>query len=130
MSDDGVPAASSFLRQLEPNATSTSARTVMSFLIKAATDCQRNALLANTNQRCPTRRSCVTHDRRGVFRARTLIWTPPKHSCFHSVAVPKKGSFLTYSLPVILWMALIFAGSTDLLSPHRTSRMIGPLLRW
>ena len=33
-------------------------------------------------------------------------------------------------LPVLLWMALIFAGSTDLGSSQRTSRIIGPFLRW
>lgn len=33
-------------------------------------------------------------------------------------------------LPVVLWMAMIFAGSTELLSSGRTSRVIGPLLRW
>ena len=32
--------------------------------------------------------------------------------------------------PVVLWMMLIFAGSTDLLSSQRTSRIIGPLLRF
>lgn len=32
--------------------------------------------------------------------------------------------------PVVLWMMLIFAGSTDLLSSRRTSRIIGPLLRF
>jgi VanZ family protein len=35
-----------------------------------------------------------------------------------------------YWLPVVLWMAMIFAGSTDVLSSGRTSRIIGPLLRW
>lgn len=33
-------------------------------------------------------------------------------------------------IPVILWMGLIFIGSTDLLSSGRTSRFIGPVLRW
>lgn len=33
-------------------------------------------------------------------------------------------------LPVILWMAVIFVGSTDVLSTERTSRFIGPFLRW
>jgi len=44
--------------------------------------------------------------------------------------VPAKGPFLKYWLPVIAWMALIFAASTDLMSSQRTSRIIGPLLRW
>ena len=38
--------------------------------------------------------------------------------------------FLNYWLPVLLWMALIFGFSTDVGSSHRTSRIIGPVLRW
>ena len=41
-----------------------------------------------------------------------------------------KGSFFKYWLPVVLWMGLIFGGSTDLLSSQSTSRIIRPLLRW
>ena len=48
---------------------------------------------------------------------------------FHP-AVLEKGSFFKYWLPVLLWMGLIFAGSTDVFSSQRTSRIIGPLLRW
>lgn len=33
-------------------------------------------------------------------------------------------------LPVLLWMSIIFIGSTDLGSSQRTSRIIGPILRW
>jgi VanZ family protein len=33
-------------------------------------------------------------------------------------------------LPVLLWMLVIFVGSTDLGSSRHTSRIIGPLLRW
>ena len=33
-------------------------------------------------------------------------------------------------LPVLIWMAIIFTASTDLGSVRRTSRFIGPLLRW
>src|SRR5438128_2716238 len=33
-------------------------------------------------------------------------------------------------MPVLLWMALIFYGSTDVLSSRNTSRLIGPFLRW
>lgn len=33
-------------------------------------------------------------------------------------------------LPVLLWMGVIFIGSTDVLSSRQTSRFIGPLLRW
>jgi len=45
-------------------------------------------------------------------------------------AVPGKGLSLKYWLPVVLWMGLIFEGSTDVLSSRRTSRFIGPFLRW
>ncbi len=38
--------------------------------------------------------------------------------------------FLRYWLPVMIWMALIFSGSTGSLSSQHTSRIIGPLLRW
>lgn len=48
---------------------------------------------------------------------------------FHP-GVSGTGRFFKYWLPVVLWMALIFGGSTDFLSSHRTSRVIGPLLRW
>ncbi len=43
-----------------------------------------------------------------------------------------KGSrdFLRYWLPVVLWLGLIYLGSTDWMSTTRTSRIIGPLLRW
>jgi VanZ family protein len=33
-------------------------------------------------------------------------------------------------LPVVAWMAFIFAGSTDAFSSGHTSRFIGPFLRW
>ncbi len=33
-------------------------------------------------------------------------------------------------LPPVIWMALIFVGSTDLLSGEHTSRFVEPLLRW
>jgi VanZ family protein len=39
-------------------------------------------------------------------------------------------SLLLYWLPVALWMALIFGMSTGLGASHRTSRIIGPILRW
>jgi VanZ family protein len=48
---------------------------------------------------------------------------------FHP-AVSGKGLFFKYWLPVVLWMGLIFGASTDLMSSRRTSRIIGPLLRW
>ena len=42
----------------------------------------------------------------------------------------KLRSLLKYWLPVLLWMILIFIGSTELLSAEHTSRYIGPFLRW
>src|SRR5437667_4506739 len=39
-------------------------------------------------------------------------------------------SFLRYWLPVLIWLGVIFVGSTDLMSAEHTSRIIGPLLRW
>lgn len=38
--------------------------------------------------------------------------------------------FLKYWLPVLLWLGVIFVGSTDLMSAEHTSRIIGPILRW
>ncbi len=35
-----------------------------------------------------------------------------------------------YWLPVLIWMSLIFAASTDLMSTQHTSRFIKPFLRW
>lgn len=60
---------------------------------------------------------------------RTLNSTSTQRLCFHR-GVSRQGSFFKYWLPVVLWMVLIFAGSTDLLSSQHTSRIIGPLLRW
>ena len=37
---------------------------------------------------------------------------------------------LRYWLPVLAVMTLIYGGSTDVLSSSRTSRFIGPFLRW
>ena len=48
---------------------------------------------------------------------------------FHR-AVSGKGLFFKYWLPVVLWMGLIFCGSTDALSSKRTSRILSPLLHW
>jgi VanZ family protein len=39
-------------------------------------------------------------------------------------------SFLKYWLPVLIWLGLIFIGSTDVLSAEHTSRFLVPLLRW
>ena len=39
-------------------------------------------------------------------------------------------SFLKNWLPVIVWVGVIFLGSTDLMSAEHTSRFIVPFLRW
>ncbi len=38
--------------------------------------------------------------------------------------------FLKYWLPVLIWVGVIFVGSTDLMSTEHTSRIIAPVLRW
>jgi len=38
--------------------------------------------------------------------------------------------FLKYWLPVLIWLAVIFLGSTDLMSAEHTSRFLVPFLRW
>ncbi|HJT81798.1 MAG TPA: VanZ family protein, partial [Chthoniobacterales bacterium] len=39
-------------------------------------------------------------------------------------------TFVTRWMPVILWMLLIFAGSSDMLSATQTSRFLIPFLLW
>ncbi|HEY2625145.1 MAG TPA: VanZ family protein [Candidatus Udaeobacter sp.] len=39
-------------------------------------------------------------------------------------------SFLKYWLPVLIWLGLIFVGSTDVLSAEQTSRFLVPFLQW
>ena len=38
--------------------------------------------------------------------------------------------FLKYWLPVLIWLAVIFLGSTDMMSAEHTSRFIVPVLLW
>src|SRR5438105_11941735 len=38
--------------------------------------------------------------------------------------------FVRYWMPAIVWMAIIFLGSTDMLSAEHTSRFLAPFLRW
>jgi len=38
--------------------------------------------------------------------------------------------FVKLWMPVILWIVLIFVGSTDILSSEHTSRFLIPFLRW
>jgi VanZ family protein len=42
----------------------------------------------------------------------------------------KPSHVVKYWMPAILWMALIFIGSTDMLSTEHTSRFLVPFLRW
>ena len=42
----------------------------------------------------------------------------------------KAPRFVRYWMPAIVWMALIFLGSTDMLSAEHTSRFLVPFLRW
>ena len=39
-------------------------------------------------------------------------------------------AFFKYWLPVVLWMVLIFSASGDKSSGQRSSRIIGPIVRW
>lgn len=39
-------------------------------------------------------------------------------------------SFISYWLPVLLWMAVIFSASGDSASFSHSSRIIGPIVRW
>jgi len=39
-------------------------------------------------------------------------------------------SFLKYWLPLVIWLGVIFVGSSDLMSAQHTSRFIVPFLRW
>jgi VanZ family protein len=39
-------------------------------------------------------------------------------------------SFLKYWLPLLVWLGVIFLGSTDLMSSEQTSRFIVPFLLW
>ncbi len=45
-------------------------------------------------------------------------------------AVSNLRAFVKYWLPIVLWFALIFVASSDQDSAQRSSRIIGPLLRW
>jgi len=38
--------------------------------------------------------------------------------------------FLKYWLPLLIWLCVIFVGSTDLMSAEQTSRFLVPFLRW
>src|SRR2546423_15308756 len=42
----------------------------------------------------------------------------------------RAGQFVKYWVPAIVWMAIIFAGSSDVLSDRNTSRFVVPFLHW
>lgn len=42
----------------------------------------------------------------------------------------KMRHFLKYWLPLLIWLGVIFVGSTDLMSAEHTSRFLVPILRW
>jgi VanZ family protein len=48
---------------------------------------------------------------------------------FHN-EVRRMGTFFARWLPIVLWMGMIFIGSTDLLSSANTSRFLEPIVRW
>jgi VanZ family protein len=52
--------------------------------------------------------------------------------CEHAgrVALAPVKVLLRYWLPLLIWMALIFIGSTELMSGEHTSRFLVPFLRW
>lgn len=39
-------------------------------------------------------------------------------------------NFLKHWLPVLIWLGVVFLGSTDMLSAEHTSRFLVPFLRW
>jgi VanZ family protein len=47
-----------------------------------------------------------------------------------SCTVPKLRSLISYWLPVLVWMWLIFSASGDRMSFQHSSRIIGPFLHW
>lgn len=59
-----------------------------------------------------------------------LRWRSGSGICSFAV-VQSRGRVLgLYWMPVVIWMGMIFWGSTDALSANRTSRFLGPFLRW
>lgn len=42
----------------------------------------------------------------------------------------RRAQFVRYWAPVLLWMALVFFGSTEVGSSRHSSRFVGPFLRW
>ena len=67
----------------------------------------------------------------------TLEWAAPrrirlpgrKAACFH-LAVRRRIAISRAWLPVLVWMLVIFTGSTNAGSAENSSRFIAPVLRW
>jgi VanZ family protein len=53
-----------------------------------------------------------------------IYWRPPR------TPYQRMQHFLKYWLPLLIWVGVIFLGSTDLMSAEHTSRFIVPFLRW
>jgi VanZ family protein len=56
--------------------------------------------------------------------------TPFISLAFDTNAYKRMRHFLKNWLPVVVWLGVIFFGSTDLMSAEHTSRFIVPFLRW
>ena len=67
--------------------------------------------------------------KRSAARPHIRVLRPVRRRAFYR-RVSRLGSFTRYWLPVCVVMTLIFIASTDLGASHRTSRILGPLLRW
>jgi VanZ family protein len=70
----------------------------------------------------------------GDFRLVNLQGVSVKRHLFNSRltqrAYERMRRFLKNWLPVLIWLGVIFLGSTDLMSAEHTSRFIVPFLRW
>jgi len=53
-----------------------------------------------------------------------------KRHLFWRLTTNEMQGFLKYWLPLVIWVGVIFVGSTDLMSAQHTSRFIVPFLRW
>jgi VanZ family protein len=54
-----------------------------------------------------------------------IYWRSPQRTPYKQMR-----HFLKYWLPLLIWVGVIFLGSTDLMSAEHTSRFIVPFLRW
>ena len=54
----------------------------------------------------------------------------PQNASVCFIPAPVMKHLVKNWLPAVLWMGLIVAGSSDLMSSRQTSRILGPLLHW